>query len=274
MTRDRTTAQYNALTGTTFISIIPQSGKVTFTQCVFRNAMLGPSGAESPSPQIRMGDKEGRTSNKYTTGTPDSIQYNLGNLNYYCLPNVFVDDPPLADVDVDKNICSYPYLQTGIADHTTIDFAYAFIVFRLRRRTDCPIRIHSSNSMRWNVSWSHLGKLVLYYEYESGRDSVHNNQYRSLVPISILPMSTARYSQSSIPSNALNNTLTKQSRVEIVNKDANGNDLPAPSWLQSPKNIMTNTISGYDATTGTYNHMVNLFNRNDFVFYNGQALTV
>ena len=97
--RDRTIAQYNSVSGATFMNLTTQSGKITFTGCVFRNAYVGPSGAESPSPQIVMGYREFGSPNKYTTGTADAVQYNLNNIHYYVLPNVFVDDPPMDGVD-------------------------------------------------------------------------------------------------------------------------------------------------------------------------------
>jgi hypothetical protein len=80
-----------------------------------------------------MGQREFGSPNKYTTGTSDAVQYNLNNIHYYVLPNVFVDDPPMAGVDVDKASIKTSYIGASSADHTTIDLSYAFLVIRSRR---------------------------------------------------------------------------------------------------------------------------------------------
>ena len=141
LTRDRTLEQYNSLSSSTFMYVATQSGKITFTGCVFRNAYVGPSGSESPSPQIVMGQREFGSPNKYTTGTADVVQYNLNNIHYYILPNVFVDDPPMAGVDPGKASIRIPYIGASASDHTTINLSYAFLVIRSRRNYSSPIRI-------------------------------------------------------------------------------------------------------------------------------------
>ena len=96
--RERSISDYNNLSQCTDMILQAKSGNMTFTQCVFRNICIEPVGSDSPYPMIVMGYKEGRTGIiKEETGSANTsdVPYVLDHLNYYCLPNVFVDDPPM-----------------------------------------------------------------------------------------------------------------------------------------------------------------------------------
>ena len=66
-------------------------------------------------------------------------------------------------------------------------------------------------------------------------------------------MSTTRFTQASIPDNAINKTLDSQFRVEIVSKNnVDGHNMEPPSWLTSPGNIFSNPWNGYNSSMGLY----------------------
>ena len=113
----------------------------------------------------------------------------------------------------------------------------------------------------------------MYYESETGDYAALNDSYRSKCPIDLGTMTTSRSSKSPIKGTAINKEYYQQTRVEIINKDANGDDINTlPTWLQSPSGILSNTTNGYDSSKGSYSDIPGFLNTNaNIVHYNGKA---
>ena len=166
--RMRTLDQYQSV-GTTFLAIMPDSGTVTFTQCVFRNAYIEPNGAGSPSPILVFYYKEAREAKKQDSDAMPShnVAFNLDNLNYFALPCVFVDDAPNYSISgVDKRLINLPYISSSPSDYLKIHLSYSYLVFRARRFNPL-IRLTATNSLLQQNSWRLIGKWVIVYDPEN-----------------------------------------------------------------------------------------------------------